>query len=167
MHVRQAAKLLTTEATQHYCCVMIPEFVTIHSVWKVLPPGIHDATIEEIERRFANNEVRRKLFDGFKRGVEALRLAGCKVVFLDGSYVTERENPGDFDACWEPTGVDHRKLDPVLLDFSSRRQRQKQKYAGEFFPSSALADGIRTFVEYFQIDKYTGKARGLIRVRLP
>lgn len=146
---------------------MLPESVNIKSAWKVLPPGIYDATMEEIEQRFANNEVRRKLFDGFKRGVQVLRDAGCKVVFLDGSYVTEKENPGDFDACWDPTGVDPRKLDPVLLDFTFRRRRQKQKYGGEFFPSSALADGIQTFVEYFQIDKYTGKARGLIRVRLP
>jgi len=121
----------------------------------------------EIESRFANNEVRKKLFDGFTRGVQALQDAGCKVVFLDGSYVTDKENPDDFDACWGPTGVDPGKLDPVLLDFSPGRQLQRQKYGGEFFPSSAPADGVRPFVEFFQIDKYTGKAKGLIRVRLP
>lgn len=145
---------------------MIPGFVDIDGAWQVLPPGIHDATMEEIERRFATNNLRRDLFEGFKRGVEALRRAGCKVVFLDGSYVTEKDRPGDFDACWDPSGVDHRKLDPVLLDFSQKRRRQKLKYGGEFFPSSTRADGIRTFVEFFQTDRHTGKPKGIIRLRL-
>jgi hypothetical protein len=121
--------------------------------------------MEEIERRFATSDVRRDLFEGFKRGVEALRRAGCKMVFLNGSYVTEKERPGDFDACWDPLGVDPGKLDPVLLDFSDNRRRQKMKYGGEFFPSSATADGTRTFVEFFQTDKHTGKPKGIIRVR--
>jgi hypothetical protein len=145
---------------------MIPGFVNIKSVWEVLPPGLHDATLEEIEQRFATNAGRRKLFEGFKQGVQALQAAGCKLIYLDGSYVTDKQNPGDFDACWEPSGVDPHKLDPVLLDFSFKRKNQKLKYGGEFFPSSASADGISTFVDYFQVDKYTGKPKGLIRVSL-
>lgn len=145
---------------------MIPELVDINGVWDVLPPGIHDATMEEIGRRFATNDVRRNLFEGFSRGVEALRRGGCKVVFLDGSFVTGKERPGDFDACWDPSGVDFRKLDPVLLDFSHKRRRQKLKYGGEFFPSSTKADGIRVFVKFFQADRHTGKPKGIIRVRL-
>ena len=95
-----------------------------------------------------------------------MKIAGCKTVFLDGSFVTDKLYPGDFDACWDPAGIDTNKLDPVLLDFSNRRKRQKQKYYGEFFPSSFLADGSRTFVEYFQMDKDTGGAKGIIRIQL-
>ena len=145
---------------------MIPEFISIGGVWNVLPPGIHDATLLELEQRFSTNEKRKDIFDGFKRGVEALKIAGCKTVFLDGSFVSDKLYPGDFDACWDPTCIDINKLDPVLLDFSNRRQKQKQKYHGEFFPSSALADGSRTFVEYFQKDKDTGHAKGIIRIQL-
>jgi len=85
---------------------------------------------------------------------------------LNGSFVSEKPNPADFDACWEPTGVDDKKLDPELLDFSDGRRRQRLKYGGEFFPSSAKADGFRTFVEFFQTDKYTGREKGIIRIRL-
>ena len=63
--------------------------------------------------------------------------------------------------------MDPGKLDPVLLEFSHKRRRQKLRYGGEFFPSSAKADGNRTFVELFQIDRHTGKPKGIIRVRLP
>lgn len=145
---------------------MIPEFIDVSSVWNVLPPGIHDATLDEIEQRFATNDTRRQIFEGLKKGVEALRKAGCRVVYLDGSFISEKERPDDFDACWEPTGVDDKTLDPVLLDFSLMRKNQKLKYGGEFFPSSAKADGSRTFLEYFQEDKYTQKAKGIIRIQL-
>jgi hypothetical protein len=145
---------------------MIPGGVDVNGIWDVLPPGVHSATLEEVEARFATTHVRKNLFDGFLRGVESLRNAGCRVVFLDGSFVTEKATPGDFDACWDPIGVNPGELDPVLLDFSENRRRQKAKYGGEFFPSSAKADGTRTFEEFFQVDTHSGKPKGIIRIRL-
>jgi hypothetical protein len=145
---------------------MIPASIDIGASWNVLPPGVHDATLDEVEQRFATNKKRKVLYDGLVRGCKLLKSAGCSVVFLDGSYVTEKPVPGDFDACWDPCGVDPAKLDPVLLDFTDKRKSQKLKYGGEFFPSSATADGSRTFVEYFRTDKETGMEKGLIRIRL-
>ena len=145
---------------------MIPDFIDISGPWKVLPPGIHKATLEEVEQRFAINDRRRTLFQGFKNAIDALRIAGCKVVYLDGSYVTDKIYPGDFDVCWEPNSVDVSKLDPVFLDFNNRRRNQKLKFGGEFFPSSSKADGINEFVDFFQIDKDTGLAKGVICVQL-
>jgi hypothetical protein len=138
----------------------------IGAAWKVLPPGVHDATFGEVKRRFATNERRESLHEGLVRGCRSLRSAGCAVVYLDGSYVTEKPTPGDFDVCWDPKGVDPNKLDPVLLDFDDRRRNQKREYGGEFFPSSARADGSRTFVDFFRTDRDTGKEKGIIRIRL-
>ncbi|MCZ7665176.1 MAG: hypothetical protein M5U22_20615 [Thermoleophilia bacterium] len=80
--------------------------------------------------------------------------------------MTEKPIPGDFDACWDPGGVDLTLLDPVLLDYSHMRRAQKQKYHGEFFPSVLLADGTHTFLEYFQVEKNTGLSKGLIVIHL-
>lgn len=145
---------------------MIPKFIVIGSIWEVLPPGIHDATLKEIEQRFAITERRMKLFKGFERGVKSLKKAGCKVVLLDGSFISNKTIPGDFDALWDTTDVDLTKIDPVLLEFSNGRKKQKLKYFGEFFSSSSKADSFRTFEEYFQIDKETGNAKGIIQIRL-
>ncbi len=106
------------------------------------------------------------LFTGLKASIEALQRAGCKTVYIDGSFVTGKPEPGDYDACWDPVGVNAKKLDPVLLDFSDSRKNQKDKFEGELFPSSAFANGRRTFVEYFQKDRHTGKQKGIVRVRL-
>lgn len=146
---------------------MIPGLVDIGSSWSVLPPGVHDATLQDAEHRFATNAWRRTLFEGFRRGLQELFRAGCRTVFLDGSFVTDKPNPADFDCCWDPVGVDDTRLDPVLLDFSQGRIAQKLKYGGEFFPSRADAEGSLTFLDFFQTDPYTGKAKGILRILRP
>jgi len=145
---------------------MIPEMSDIGSVWKVLKPGIHDVTLTEIEQQFTTNERRKELYQGLIRGCQALKDAGCSVIYLDGSFITTKPTPNDFDVCWDPHGVDPTKLDGVLLDFDDQRRNQKQKYGGEFFPSSATADGHNTFVEFFQIDIETGRKKGILRILL-
>lgn len=145
---------------------MIPDLINIGAAWKVLPSGVHNATFIDIKRCFATNERRESLYEGLLRGCQALKSAGCIAVYLDGSYVTEKPTPGDFDVCWDPKGVDPNKLDPVFLDFDDRRRNQKQKYGGEFFPSSEKADGSLTFVDFFRTDRDTGKEKGIICIRL-
>lgn len=144
----------------------IPDWIDIGAPWKVLAPGIHEATFDEVERRFATNPRRKALYDGFRRGCESLESAGCCFVLLDGSYVTNKPEPGDFDSCWDASGVNPEQLDPELLDFTDKRRRQHARYGGEFFPVSERADGSRTFVEYFKTDKETGKGKGIVLIRL-
>ena len=159
------ARPLDYASTQQYSCVMIPDFVDIGAPWKVLPPGVHNATLKDVEARFATSDYRKLLYSGFRNGVTALRKAGCRKIFLNGSFITEKPMPADFDVCWEPIGVDPRKLDPVLLDFNDRRKKQKECFHGEFFPASSLTDGKLTFFDYFQIDRHTGSAKGIISIK--
>jgi hypothetical protein len=146
---------------------MIPDFVDVGGPWKVLPPGVHDATLKEVETRFAISEHRKHLFSGFKEGVMALRKAGCRKIFLDGSFITEKPLPADYDVCWDNTGVDPAKIDPVFLDFKDKRKKQKEHFRGEFFPTGCLADGKHFFFDFFQIDKYTGNTKGVICIKFP
>ena len=143
---------------------MLPRAIDIGGPWEVLPPGVHDATMKEIKTRYASNPHRSLLFEGLVAAIAALRAAGCKDIYLDGSFVTEKPFPGDFDGCWDPTSVDDKKLDPVLLDFANKRANQKKKYRGEFFLASGPAAPGYTFLSYFQKDKDTGKPKGIIHV---
>ncbi|MHB1570357.1 MAG: DUF6932 family protein [Solirubrobacteraceae bacterium] len=132
-----------------------------------LPPGIHPATWDEIVERYASNQRRGQLLDGLRAALESLRAAGCPRVYLNGSFVTDKELPGDFDACWEAGGVDPARLDPVLLDFSDRRAAQKARYGGELFPADVAAEpGGMRFVDYFQRDRITGEAKGIVAIDL-
>jgi hypothetical protein len=142
---------------------MIPEFDERGE----LPPGIHRASWDEIVTRYATTTHRRELLDGLLRALRSLRTGGCTVAYLDGSFVSVKEHPGDFDACWESTGVDPARLDPELLDFSNARAAQKARYGGELFPVAASADPAgTTFLDYFQRDRETGAPKGIISIAL-
>jgi len=134
-----------------------------------LPLGIHAVAWEEFEIRFGITESRRRILRGMKAALLVLRDAGCKAVYMDGSFVTSKEVPNDFDGCWERTGVDlHqlRSLDPVLLDFTNKRAAQKAKYLGELFPSEARANTAgSTFLTFFQSDR-DGNPKGIVKLEL-
>lgn len=146
---------------------MIPALITLAgSPWGVLPPGVHSATLVEVGATFAINMWRRNLYDGLLMATTALHVAGCGRIFLDGSFVTAKPRPGDYDACWDPAGIDPRLLDPVFSNFSNKRQAQKDKFKGEFFPSTRLNAPSQPFVDFFQVDRFTGKAKGILLVTL-
>jgi len=135
-----------------------------------LPPGLHDAEWDEMERRFAWNDRRRELLAGLKAALSPLRKAGCRRIFVNGSFVTSKDLPGDIDVAWDPIGEDVDRLldlEPVFGDFDNRRAAQKEKFGCEFFPSSLSADGVgNTFLEFFQIDKETEAEKGIVALNL-
>ena len=147
---------------------MIPDLILIAgSPWKVLPPGIHRATLPEVGQAYATNRRRKELFAGLVEGAQRLRIAGCACLYLDGSFVTGKPKPGDFDACWDPVGVEPSKLDPVFKSFANGRAEQKAAFKGEFFPSSAVESSCgRDFIDFFQVDKFSGEAKGIVAVEL-
>lgn len=137
-------------------------------MWDVLPPGIHVAALAEIEAVFGYNPKRRALFSGLVDAANHLALVGCRRILLDGSYVSAKPVPGDFDACWDPAGVDFDQLDPIFDDFDNGRANQKARFGGEFFPST-LIEGRSgaVFEEFFQVDRFTGKKKGILAIALP
>ena len=86
-----------------------------------LPPGVHEATWGELVARYGYNAHRRKLLVRLKAALDALHVAGCRRVYIDGSFVTNKAEPADFDACWEWPGVAPGLLDPILLAFDLGR----------------------------------------------
>lgn len=142
---------------------MTPEFERSGN----LPPGIHRATWDEVSRRFGTTPWRQELLDGFRSALGGLRRAGCRTVYLDGSFVTTKEVPEDFDACWDEIGVEMELIDPVMLEFDRGRAAQKAKYRGEFFPASWVAR-MRgdVFLDFFQTDRETGQRKGIIALDL-
>ena len=135
-----------------------------------LPPSVHFATWDEILERFGWTSRRRELLAGLKAALEKLREAGCRRIFVNGSFVTDKDEPGDIDVAWDPTGVDVDRLlelEPVFGDFADRRATQKAKFGCEFFPSSFTADLVgNTFLEFFQIDKEDATQKGIVALEL-
>ena len=121
---------------------MIPEF----DPGGDLPPGIHATMWVLFVARFGKTDHRRRLISGLKRALDSLKRAGCRAPYIDGSFVTDKEQPADYDACWDPVGVNASLIDPVLLNFDNQRLLQKIVFYGELFPSHWPANRGRAAV---------------------
>jgi hypothetical protein len=142
---------------------LIPDFTTDG----LLPPGLHVASPEDVAARFAWTTRRRKILHAIGRAARALEIARCRRFWIDGSFATAEEEPGDWDGCWDVTGVQLYLLDPVLKDFSDQgREAMKLKYLGDLFPSKYREQRSGSpFLDYFQMDKQ-GRPKGILEVRL-
>ncbi|MFD0084199.1 DUF6932 family protein [Priestia megaterium] len=132
--------------------------------------GIYEMEWEDFEKCFGYTFKRQALLSGLKRGLNILKKHGCTTVYIDGSFVTEKRVPGDFDACWDTKDVDLdilKKEEPLFFNFAHKRKGQKIKFKGEFFPANYTADGKGTkFLDFFQKDKYTGEPKGIVSINL-
>jgi hypothetical protein len=151
--------------TQFYSCVikeavLIPDFEANGN----LPAGIHQSTWNELSKRFGRSGRRKKLLEGMAAALGDLAAAGCRAVYINGSFVTRKSEPNDYDLCWSIEGVAPERLDPVLLDFSPRgRRAMKAKYLGDLFPAE-VPEGAsgKAFLDFFQTDRRTGKPKGIV-----
>jgi hypothetical protein len=127
-----------------------------------LPPGEHQATLDEIAFRFGRSSVRRsQLQEGLHNAVTNFKAAGIQRIWINGSFTSDKVEPNDIDGCWEyHSNVDLSILDPVFLMES--RIGMKRKFGLDFF----LADWIEgstgiPFPHFFQVDR-NGHAKGII-----
>ena len=130
-----------------------------------LPPGEHVASWDEVVERFGWTERRRRFLDGLADAIELLAEAGCRRIWLNGSFVTAKDQPADFDACWDTDGVDLDVLDPVLLDLTDHRSAQKSRFGGELFPNVVEAQSGLSFSEFFQNERDTTR-KGIIVIHI-
>ncbi|HBE18279.1 MAG TPA: hypothetical protein DEG17_16150 [Cyanobacteria bacterium UBA11149] len=143
---------------------MIPEFDENGN----LPPGVHFCEWEEFNERFNTNLKRRNMIYGLQLAMTQLKAAGCRTIYINGSFVTIEPDPNDFDACYDRETVDMDNLRvnaPRLFNYYDR-DAQKAKYRGEIFPADQPVGnyGDNSF-EFFQKDRKQRK-KGIIAINL-
>jgi len=127
-----------------------------------LSPGIHEATIQEIKAYFANNMHRKKLFEKLLKVLKILGDCSCTEVYLNGSFITLKSEPRDYDLCYEPTGI---KGTDEFKQFLKTRDLRKEKYLGDIFPRLPQPTYEIDHVEDWQTDR-DGEIKGIIRIIL-
>lgn len=143
---------------------MIPEF----NEFGYLPQGVHFCEWEEFVERFGTNYSRKQMINGLELAMEQLKIAGCRTIYIDGSFTTIKLTPGDFDACWDEEDVDMNYLqkNAKLLLTKNDRQSQKAKYKGELYRSDEpVGDLGLNSLEFFQRDRMENK-KGIIAIDL-
>lgn len=136
-----------------------------------LPPGIHEADWDELAERFGWTAHRRTLLGGLRELAGVLASFGCTQLWVDGSFVTAKEDPADYDACWDMADVDWREVEhaePCIFDLNGDRGSQKARFGGAIWPAHIVPDETpeRTMLENFQRDRQD-RRKGIVRLRLP
>lgn len=135
-----------------------------------LTPGIIDMTWEEFKSTFSYNLHRSNLFKGIELAIKELKAVGCKTIYMDGSFISKKEQPQDFDLCWDEEGVNYKLIVteyPGLMDYGWRMKNMKKRYGGDIVPMTSLAcykKGL-IFLAYFMQDKQS-RDKGIIRISL-
>ena len=73
-----------------------------------LPQGIYELTLSEVEKEFSHekSQKRQEMFEHYKIHLNEIKGTGCCLNhWIDGSYVTLKEDPGDIDTLTEFDGV--------------------------------------------------------------
>jgi hypothetical protein len=124
---------------------------------------------DEFVQEFGYTNHRKKQIEGLKKALNALKRCGCERVYVDGSFVTKKLVPGDWDGCFDPRGMDLEKLHneyPVFFDLVHPREQQKIQFKGEIFLSTATADSQgNNFLAFFQQDRNLNP-KGIVELSL-
>jgi hypothetical protein len=138
-----------------------------------LPPGDHQATLDAITKRLGFTPRRRWLLQGLRAAVEAFWATGIEEIYIDGSFCTEKPDPGDMDGYWiEPDPDVYERIDRYWIDFELVPVPHAQKWkwrmwvdhGGEFFIHPAMqATSDLGFPEFFRQDR-DGQPRGIVQV---
>ena len=148
---------------------MIPQF---DPETGALPPGDHQATLEEVRKRFGFTPRHRWLLKGLRTALEAFWSAGIEKVYIDGSFCTEKPDHGDVDGYWVEPDLDvYDRIDPYWIDFTLVFVRRAGKWRWRmwadpgvgFFIHPAKQADEEGFPEFFRHD-HAGRPCGVIRV---
>lgn len=136
-----------------------------------LPAGIYTCGLEEVENRFVYNQTRKAIFGGLQKLIAVLRSVSCGAIYLDGSFVTSKNRPGDVDVCWqEATGTNYDyeyKNAPILNPTPINRKYHKEVFKADIFPADIIeSQSKKYFIDFFQEDKDTGQKKGILKIDL-
>ena len=123
-----------------------------------LPPGLHLATLDEIDARFGRmSELRRVQMESVRWMVELAVRTGVERIVLNGSFVTDIMEPNDVDCALLISGV-----------FPKDPQAEMELRAGLPFLEIVIVrrrDFDRLIVQFFATDRYQ-LPKGMVEVVL-
>jgi hypothetical protein len=132
-----------------------------------LAPGMHLMEWADFCALFLRGDWRARLGRSLYRALNNLRNAGCAQVIVDGSFVTAKPDPSDYDVAFDPVGVRAALLDPVLRRHRDGRRAMKAKYLGDIVPwgwTASSETGV-VYKDFFQSDR-NGISKGVVLLRL-
>ena len=135
-----------------------------------LPPSVHGTDLKELREKMGWGRRRQRLLEGLEEALELMAACGVARVYLDGSFVTDKDRLNHIDGCYDlaedVTIEDLRHLVPIFPPSPSNRAEAKRRFGVDLFPAAATELGSgQPFLRFFQSDR-EGRGRGVHSVEL-
>jgi hypothetical protein len=137
----------------------------------VLPPGVHECTLEEVGARFgrfAETSQRPDLFARLTAYMGELSKAGvANAIIIDGSFVTAVPHPNDIDLIVVlKEGVSQLATQPphVYNVISKRRVSSRNRF--DIVPVRDNTSDLDEAIAFFERVRYSEIKKGLLRIEL-
>jgi hypothetical protein len=133
-----------------------------------LPPGEYTVSSwSDFVDRYGYNQRRLGILGDIRRWLLHVQAAGCRTAWIDGSFICANDSPGDYDACWDVTGVDRTLIDPHLIGGTDADlDAAKATFGGDIRPDLGSPPASnRHYIKIFQLDRLN-QAKGIVRLDL-
>jgi hypothetical protein len=138
-----------------------------------LPVGIHDCTIEEIEKhfgRFKRTDRRIQLFDKLVDLVRnAWQTGFVKEFFIDGSFTSAKDEPGDIDLIIvldSKTYLDPKNELTFADELALDKERLRKRYKFDVYSDVESTEDYHVHLDTYQKIRDTNVRKGILRLRL-
>jgi hypothetical protein len=126
----------------------------------LLPTGVHECSLDDINDQFTWNDHRTDLFTRFLNFLEAeLKPQFPYPIFFDGSFVTDKELPDDTDVVLDLSSAPDDRKWHALLFMQAHQKRIMEVYRVHFWINLPGANDFAAFFQYVGVK--TANARGL------
>lgn len=138
----------------------------------LLPPGVHDCTLEEVEERFGRfqkSDQRIRLFVKLQEYLREVQLTGFAVALLiDGSFVTAKPEPEDIDLVLvlKPDHDFLKLLRPFEYNVISKHRVRRHFRFNLVLVGEGSTDFDKAVRFFQQVRDRSDRRKGLLRVSL-
>lgn len=140
---------------------MIPGFYD----GEFLPDGDHEATWQEVQDRFGEGETRRRLCQRMSACILQARACGFRGVYLFGSFISSKADPGDIDLLWIYRAGSMETMSPPCRDLLNYG-KMKADFGWDMFCCTDDPDVVEYLLSGWRKNKSKTKQRGLIKIDL-
>ena len=148
----------------------IPEF-TEHGL---LPAGLHDCNIGDVENDLCWNDHRRAIWSKFCEFLDwAATMPKPSAILIDGSFVTDKAAPSDVDVAVDVTACDTDAQNAWFVAFGRKHHAHKVNFATDFYPyTKEYGNDFGSYFQYVRVQQALERGvsadqrKGILRINL-
>jgi hypothetical protein len=135
-----------------------------------LPEGIHEASLEEVRERFGRfqrTDRRLDLFSKLSLFLAEVRASGLvEAIIVDGSFVTEKDEPSDIDLILVLRPDHDYDADPKPFEYNVvSKRRVRRRFRFDVVSAREGSDEYEQSVNFFQgVKGRSGLRKGVVKV---